>query len=107
MKKTLLISHAPPYMILDKVEDKMLEYAVGTYGDRAQDGHIGSTGLAEVVTEYKPLMHLFSHIHEAKGKLNKAGVVYLNIGSTAEYEEVCEVEIIDSRISTKFIPLPQ
>jgi len=43
-RKTILITHAPPFKILDKVNERKIKYANGTYGPCAKKGHIGSTG---------------------------------------------------------------
>ena len=49
--KTIFVSHAPPYGILDS-----------TY-----EGHSGSKAILNFVTETKPKLHLFGHIHDGFG----------------------------------------
>ncbi len=83
-EKTILITHAPPYQILDKVKKEMLNYAINTYGKRASKGNIGSTGLKQTVGEFKPKLHLFSHIHESEGIVQNKNTLFVNIGSTNE-----------------------
>ena len=42
-KKVIFVTHAPPpYKILDQIVKKYRKYGVGTYGEKAKDGHIGS-----------------------------------------------------------------
>lgn len=91
-KKTVLVTHAPPYMILDQVDEKMRQYAVGTYGEKAQEGHIGSTGLKSIVETYKPLLHIFSHIHEAAGIVKKE-TSFVNLGSTGETNQYLDITL--------------
>lgn len=49
----ILITHSPPYGILDKT-------------DRGK--HVGSVGLNHVLGRVKPKYHIFGHIHEEGGK---------------------------------------
>lgn len=91
-KKVILVTHDPPYGVLDQVVEEYRKYAVGTYGERAKDGHVGSVGLREIVDKYKPMLHVFSHIHECKGVF--AGqTIFVNTGTTGEDEEVAEVSV--------------
>jgi Icc-related predicted phosphoesterase len=49
----ILVTHSPPYGILDKIRDK----------------HVGSVYLKSQVTHIvKPLLHVFGHIHEHGGQ---------------------------------------
>jgi Icc-related predicted phosphoesterase len=66
----ILITHGPPYGILDKVErdytfpresisDELYKYSL----------HVGCPNLREhVIGRIKPKLHIFSHIHECGGK---------------------------------------
>ena len=82
--KVVLVTHAPPYGILDQVKPKYREYAVGTYGERAKEGHIGSVGLRKIVDEFKPKLHVFGHIHECKGVHIGENTIFINVGSLGE-----------------------
>lgn len=60
----VLITHGPPYEILDKVfYDKM---------------HVGCTLLRKKVMEVKPQVHVFGHIHEAMGVHEENGTTFIN-----------------------------
>ena len=104
-KKTILITHSPPFGILDQVEEKMRSYAIGTYGKKAKDGHIGSYGLKKITEKYRPFIHIFSHIHESRGKIVKGKTTFVNIGSAGETREVCKINIINSNIKVSFISI--
>ena len=53
-KKTILITHSPPYGILDKTNK----------GD-----NIGSKSIRDIITKYKLSLHVFGHVHEDYGNL--------------------------------------
>lgn len=59
----VLITHGPPHGILD----------VTNRGECA-----GSTTLLDRVREVKPRIHVFGHIHEAAGRTELDGTIYLN-----------------------------
>lgn len=100
-KKIILATHCPPFGILDKVYPKFINWAVKTYGHSAKEGNIGSKGLRKFDEEFKPMLHIFGHIHEAKGikKINET--TFVNVG-TMDKEEFVEVEISDSKINVYF-----
>ena len=59
----VLITHGPPYGILDKtLLDKL----------------VGCEELLKKVKEVKPKIHAFGHIHESAGVLEKNGTVFIN-----------------------------
>ncbi|MDO5017075.1 MAG: metallophosphatase domain-containing protein [Porphyromonas sp.] len=62
-KIDLLVSHQPPYGILD-------------YSDYY--GHYGSPYLLRKVRELKPKCHIFGHMHEGYGKLGDGGILFVN-----------------------------
>ena len=68
----LLITHMPPYQMLDEVP--------GTY-DRA-GGPIGCQDLAEVVNRIRPRLHVFGHVHSGHGSLERSGTIFVNAAST-------------------------
>lgn len=60
----ILITHGPPYGILDVV---------------ARDGRpVGCRNLLQTVAEIKPKAHVFGHIHEACGREEHDGILFLN-----------------------------
>lgn len=67
----VLVTHAPPYKILDKT----------TTGQ-----HIGSKILLRAIKAYPPQLYLCGHVHEAKGKRNIFGTKIYNLGYQGDYE---------------------
>lgn len=64
----VLVTHGPPYGILDQVE--------------RPDGrkeHTGCPSLLTRVESIKPKVHIFGHIHECYGNLQQGGIVYHNV----------------------------
>jgi Icc-related predicted phosphoesterase len=55
----ILITHSPPYAILDECED---------FFDPNKSEHVGSPALRERVERVQPKLHVFGHIHECGGK---------------------------------------
>ena len=86
-RKTILITHAPPFGLLDKVKKEMRQYAIGTYGNKAKNGNLGSLGILRVIEKYKPLLHIFGHIHENEGII-KNETTFINTGSTGETNRI-------------------
>ena len=63
----VLVTHGPPFLILDSV----IEYMA--------DRRVGCRALLEKIQKTPSIKyHLFGHIHESYGKLEKDGVTYLN-----------------------------
>lgn len=60
----ILITHGPPLGILDK-----------TLRD---DTRVGSASLLRKVRQIKPKLHVFGHVHESRGLLQRDGTVYVN-----------------------------
>ena len=58
----LLVTHTPPKGILD----------------RAWLGHVGCEALAAELPRIRPRLHLFGHIHEARGELLRDGTRHAN-----------------------------
>jgi len=59
----VLITHGPPYGILDAVINQR---------------RAGCKDLLEKVQEIKPKVHVFGHIHESYGMQNKGGIKFIN-----------------------------
>ena len=59
-----LITHSPPYSILDKTKNKK---------------HVGSKSLLETIKDLPNLKYsTFGHIHESSGQLNRFGIDFFN-----------------------------
>lgn len=104
--KCILITHYPPYQILDKVEPKNIQWAVATYGDRAQQGNIGTRTFLDISRRFEIPLHIFSHVHESKGVKKIKNTIYVNLGSLEEDKDVCEVEIQNDEVEIRFLRLP-
>lgn len=59
----ILITHSPPYGILDLSKDNR---------------HVGSESLAEKVREIQPKVHVFGHIHESHGVFQSNNTTFIN-----------------------------
>jgi len=59
----VLITHGPPFGILDTVKT----------GE-----HVGCEELSKALLQIKPKVHVFGHIHESYGALEKHGTTYIN-----------------------------
>jgi Icc-related predicted phosphoesterase len=78
----ILITHGPPFKILDKVI-------------RGGD-HVGCELLAERIKEVKPKVSVFGHIHEAFGVVESDGTTYINASMLDHhYDYVNKPIIID------------
>src|SRR5262249_18296350 len=59
----VLITHGPPHGIWDMT---------------ARREHAGSSSLLSRVYELQPRLHVFGHIHEARGQAEHSGIMFLN-----------------------------
>jgi Icc-related predicted phosphoesterase len=66
----LLITHGPPYGILDEV-------ALAPH-EPPRDRHAGCEDLLAAVGRIRPRVHLFGHIHEAYGTVTRDGTAFVN-----------------------------
>lgn len=103
--KTIFVTHAPPYKILDQVEEKYRKYAVGTYGGKAKDGNIGSLAFRKIDEKFKPILHVFGHIHERKGSGRADETVFVNSGSFGKDSEYVEITIENGKVGVDFVKL--
>lgn len=67
----ILITHAPPYKILDKT---------------LTNSHIGSKILLSAITTNPPKMVLCGHVHEGKGSKKTLGTTIHNLGFMGDYK---------------------
>ena len=66
----ILITHGPPFGILDGIPTIRGGYNFVE--------HVGCRALLEKVKEIKPKIHCFGHIHEAHGTTKKHGITFIN-----------------------------
>lgn len=104
-EKVILVTHAPPYGILDRVVEKYRSYGVGTYGEKARDGHIGSIAFRDIDKKFKPMLHIFGHIHECKGVEKTGKTVFVNTGSFGKKLELAEIKIQNADVEVNFLGL--
>ncbi|MDB5252733.1 MAG: metallophosphoesterase [Flaviaesturariibacter sp.] len=77
----VLITHGPPYGILDQV---------------GNERPVGDRDLLKRVTEVRPKVHVFGHIHESYGTCIKEGVRYINASILNElYQPVHRPVVFD------------
>lgn len=68
----ILITHGPPRGILDRVDDGQ---------------HAGCADLAQAIARLRPRLHVFGHIHEAYGRIEREGTIHVNASiCTLAYE---------------------
>lgn len=78
-KLDILVCHAPPYRILDKVSSK--------YSPPKQwiGKHAGSETVLNYIKKYKPSYVLCGHIHEGKGRAKIGKTQVINAGCCGDY----------------------
>ena len=59
----VLVTHGPPYSVLDEVTSPATATAQAT----EEDSHVGCTGLLQRVSQLGVPVHIFGHIHEGFG----------------------------------------
>lgn len=70
VKPDILLTHGPPHGILDTVYS----------GEQA-----GCEELAKAVAIVKPKLHVFGHIHEGYGRIEKDGTLFVNAATVDEH----------------------
>ncbi len=75
----VLITHGPPHGTLDRTWD-------GTAA--------GCEELALAVARVRPRLHVFGHIHEAYGRLERDGTTFVNASSVDAREKLCHAPIV-------------
>lgn len=75
----VLITHGPPYGVLDKVSS----------GER-----VGCKDLPEALERIKPKVHVFGHIHEGYGVLEQNGTTYVNASLNNEHYRMVNKPIV-------------
>jgi len=79
----VLVTHGPPWGILDKIQ-------------RSADvfEHTGCESLAERIQQVRPAYHVFGHIHEEFGRTTKDGVHYLNVSTMNNAYRISNAPVI-------------
>jgi Icc-related predicted phosphoesterase len=75
----LLITHGPPYGILDQLADET---------------HIGCKDLLNRVHQLQIKAHFFGHVHESFGSLNRQGIQFINACMTNENYELIHSPVV-------------
>ena len=83
----VLMVHAPPYGINDTIPSGL---------------HVGSVSIMKIVKEFKPLLVLSGHIHEAIGVVTENGTTFVNPGP-AKDGRCAIVDIDNGTVSTKLL----
>ena len=82
----ILITHSPPYGILDKTEEGI---------------NIGSQGLREMVLQIKPIVHIFGHAHESYGYTMVEGIHFINASTCTRAQSPTNPAIVFSLEKSK------
>ncbi|MFH1237749.1 MAG: metallophosphoesterase family protein [Candidatus Aenigmatarchaeota archaeon] len=82
-KKLIIITHDPPYDILD------LSY----FGSNA-----GMPELRDVIERLKPAMHVFGHIHESAGVVKHNGTLFVN-AALPEFRKAAIVDLPSQKVA--------
>lgn len=69
----ILITHGPPYGILDVLDSEK---------------HVGDVDLLKRVKEIKPKVHISGHIHEAYGRKKIGDTLFINASVLNEYDQL-------------------
>lgn len=84
-EKTILLIHAPPYGLLDKVNET----------------HIGSVAIRKIIEEKQPLLVFCGHLHEISGIQKLGKTIIVNVPA-AENGKYCSAEITNNTIAIEF-----
>ena len=75
----ILITHGPVFGMLDK---------------NAEGQHIGCKDLLHKISEIKPKLHIFGHIHEGYGTANKDNVQFINASVLNERYQLVNAPVL-------------
>lgn len=86
-KIDVLITHGPPYGIMDRVLDP----------HPGEDPHVGDETLLRVVKQIQPKVHIFGHIHEGYGKqITEGPTQFYNVSvCDVDYKPINPITVID------------
>jgi uncharacterized protein len=85
-KRTILLTHCPPYgsgLDVAPLLDENMRPVVSA-GDLLR-GPVGSTGVRQAIEDLRPLLGLHGHIHESGGEARVGETLCLNPGSEAAF----------------------
>lgn len=74
----ILVTHGPPYGILDKT---------------SRDQRVGCRKLLERVEQIAPRLHIFGHIHESRGQKQTDETIYVNAGCSSSGQQPFSIEL--------------
>jgi len=77
MQPDVLITHAPPLGILDA----------------SQSDHFGSKELLHYIDRAKPKVHIFGHVHESHGRLQRGETLHVNVATAWKEHSPEQVEV--------------
>ena len=102
----VLVTHGPPFGILDTLlaKNSSLDAAnTDRPGKSSPDReHVGCNELFNRVREVSPQLHLFGHIHEAFGEIEKWGTRFINTSSmNSDYQLTNQPRVIDLTKNTR------
>jgi Icc-related predicted phosphoesterase len=100
--RVIVLTHTPPYRILDKVKPELISWAKSSYGEMANEGNVGSMGLRKLILDYEPIVSIFGHIHESRGIERVDGTTCVNTGSFDERKEFLSVRIESGKAMCEF-----
>ncbi len=85
----VLITHGPPYGILDKVPQYMTPKGV------LSDSHVGCPVLVEEVKRVRPILHVFGHIHEGHGQIRQDDTIFVNASiHDGDFQPTNQIQVV-------------
>jgi Icc-related predicted phosphoesterase len=85
-RRTVFLIHCPPYASgLDTAPLLNANLQPTASGGDLLRGPVGSTGVRQAISEFRPLLSLHGHIHESGGEVKIAQTLCLNPGSEAAF----------------------
>lgn len=79
----VLITHGPPYGIMDQV-----------FRPNGQGEHTGCPDLLTRVRRVTPKAHIFGHIHEGHGLVKQDGVTFYNVSTMNEHYKLAHDPVV-------------
>ena len=76
----ILITHGPPYGILD--------------GEPGTSEHLGCPELLKAVQRIKPLVHIFGHVHSGYGVLDTSETTFINASLLGTKGDIANTPIL-------------
>jgi Icc-related predicted phosphoesterase len=73
----ILVTHGPPYCILDSVRKR--------HNNKFQN--VGSSSLLDAVIRIRPKLHVYGHIHEGYGQIQGTDTLFINCSHVNEHYE--------------------